>query len=407
MNKLGRNCAKALPVALALIGFVLGGGSRQVSAQENQAGDRGKIEVLHVQGNVYMIAGAGANITVQVGPQFVIVVDSGLAQRSAEVLAAIRNLTDKHILFVIDTSADADHTGGNGKLSQAGWALPNSSLNPLDSGSKGGLNLPPGASIIAHINVLNRMSEPADKEKLVDSSLLALGHLRNRRLEVLQRRGSVYLSSRARPQRRATVTSSSASSDVISVGDILTLASYPVIRADEGGSINGEIKTLNQIIDMLEPEENEEGGTYVIPGHGRICDRNDVVNYRDMVTIIRGRMQALIKKGMTLDQVKAAKPTLDYDGLYGATSGFLDNRHVRHGGVSGAEQGQRAVGPENKRGQIAIRRAPVPVSPSQQHLQADPLIISPSWPSKSLPDHPLCYYAAVHAGRGYRVFLKG
>jgi glyoxylase-like metal-dependent hydrolase (beta-lactamase superfamily II) len=105
------------------------------------------------------------------------------------------------------------------------------------------------------------------------------------------------------------------------VGDILTLASYPVIRADEGGSINGEIKTLNQIIDMLEPEENEEGGTYVIPGHGHVCDRNDVVDYRDMVTIIRDRVQNLVNKGMTLDQVKAAKITFDYDGLFGATTG--------------------------------------------------------------------------------------
>jgi hypothetical protein len=99
------------------------------------------------------------------------------------------------------------------------------------------------------------------------------------------------------------------------------MTSYPVIKADEGGSITGTIGALNQIIELLEPEENEEGGTYVIPGHGRICDRNDVVNYRDMATIIRGRIQALIKKGMTLDQVKAAKPTLDYDGLYGSTSG--------------------------------------------------------------------------------------
>src|ERR1700690_2932090 len=110
-------------------------------------------------------------------------------------------------------------------------------------------------------------------------------------------------------------------SDVVSTGDILTLESYPVVKAERGGSINGLVDALNQIIELLEPKENEEGATYVIPGHGRICDRNDVVNYRDMVTIIRGRIQALINKGMTLEQVKAAKPTVDYDGLYGATAG--------------------------------------------------------------------------------------
>ena len=121
--------------------------------------------------------------------------------------------------------------------------------------------------------------------------------------------------------RMAIATSCFRSSDVISTGDIFTLASYPVIKAAEGGSINGLIQTLNQIIDMLEPEEDEEGGTYVIPGHGHVCDRNDVVDYRDMVTIIRDRVQSMVNKGMSLDQVKAAKLTLDYDGLYGATTG--------------------------------------------------------------------------------------
>jgi glyoxylase-like metal-dependent hydrolase (beta-lactamase superfamily II) len=110
-------------------------------------------------------------------------------------------------------------------------------------------------------------------------------------------------------------------SSVMSTGDIFTLLSYPVVDAERGGSINGVIDALNQIIELLEPEANEEGGTYVIPGHGHICDRHDVVNYRDMVTIIRDRIQAMVKKGMTLEQVKAAKPTLDYDGLYGATTG--------------------------------------------------------------------------------------
>ena len=110
-------------------------------------------------------------------------------------------------------------------------------------------------------------------------------------------------------------------SDVITAGDILTLDSYPIIRADQGGSINGLINALNQIIALLEPKDNEEGGTYVIPGHGHVCDRHDVVNYRDMVTIIRARIQNLVNKGMTLDQVKAAKTTVDYDGLYGTTTG--------------------------------------------------------------------------------------
>jgi cyclase len=324
MNKHARTRAKTFPAALALIGFALAGTARNLPAQETSQtmpkSDHGKIELLHVQGNVYMIAGAGSNITVQVGSQFVIVVDSGLSQMSDEVLAAIRGLTDKHILFIIDTSADPDHTGGNANFSKAGWALPNSSLNPLDTGSKGGLTLPAGASIIAHINVLNRMSDTSGKTPPIPSNLWPSDTYETRYWRLYNSEG-VFMYHPANAHTDGDTYVLFRKSDVVSTGDIFTLASYPVIKPEEGGGITGTINALNQIIEILEPEDNEEGGTYVIPGHGRICDRNDIVNYRDMATIVRGRIQALIKKGMTLDQVKAAKPTLDYDGLYGTTKG--------------------------------------------------------------------------------------
>ena len=332
MMKQGLNCGRVLPAALALSALVLlGGSARRANAQENQIAApqgqtpgqvvvHGKVEMLHVQGNVYMISGAGANITVQVGPQFVIVVDSGLAQMSDEVLAAIKSVTDRHILFVIDTSADPDHTGGNHNLSQAGWALPNSSLNPLDSGSKGGLSLPSGASIIAYINVLNRMSEPANGQPAIPGNLWPSDTYETRYWRLYNGEG-VFMYHPPNAHTDGDTYVLFRKSDVVTAGGIFDMTMYPVIKTEQGGNINGLIDALNQIIEILEPEDNEEGGTYVIPAHGRICDRNDVVNYRDMATIIRGRIQALIKKGMTLDQVKAAKPTLDYDGLYGATSG--------------------------------------------------------------------------------------
>ena len=75
------------------------------------------------------------------------------------------------------------------------------------------------------------------------------------------------------------------------------------------------------MLDLAVPEHHEEGGTFIVPGHGRICDEFDVLEYRDMVTIVRDRIEAMVKKGMTLEQVKAARPTLDYDSHYGATSG--------------------------------------------------------------------------------------
>jgi len=108
-------------------------------------------------------------------------------------------------------------------------------------------------------------------------------------------------------------------SDVISTGDIFSTVSYPVIDLQNGGTINGVIAGLNHILDLAIPKDKQEGGTYIIPGHGRVCDEADVLEYRDMVTIIRDRVLDMIKKGMTLEQIKAAKPTADYDGRYSTT----------------------------------------------------------------------------------------
>ncbi len=110
-------------------------------------------------------------------------------------------------------------------------------------------------------------------------------------------------------------------SDVVVAGNLLSYDRYPFIDAGKGGSIQGILDGLNKIIDIAVPEYNQQGGTRIIPGYGRILNETDVVDYRDMATITRDRINAMVKKGMTLDQVKAAHPTLDYDGIYGATSG--------------------------------------------------------------------------------------
>jgi cyclase len=110
-------------------------------------------------------------------------------------------------------------------------------------------------------------------------------------------------------------------SDVIAAGDIFSTETYPVIDVAKGGTIQGTLDGLNRILDLAIPEFRSQGGTMVIPGHGRLCDTGDVANYRNMVAIMRDRIQDLINKGMTLDQVKAAKPTMDYDGLYGSDTG--------------------------------------------------------------------------------------
>ncbi|HSU87206.1 MAG TPA: MBL fold metallo-hydrolase, partial [Terriglobia bacterium] len=110
-------------------------------------------------------------------------------------------------------------------------------------------------------------------------------------------------------------------SEVINAGEILSTVSYPIIDVAKGGSINGVINGLNHILDVAVAETRSQGGTWIIPGHGRLCDVGDVASYRNMLVMIRDRVQDMIKSGMTLDQVKVAKPSMDFDGRYGSDAG--------------------------------------------------------------------------------------
>ena len=112
--------------------------------------------------------------------------------------------------------------------------------------------------------------------------------------------------------------------DVIATGDVFMTTAFPVIDLERGGSINGVVDALNKILDIAFPEFRLEGGTLIVPGHGRVSDSADVAYYRDMVTIVRDRVQDMIKKGMTIEQVKAARPTRDYDPRYGSPDAFVE-----------------------------------------------------------------------------------
>jgi glyoxylase-like metal-dependent hydrolase (beta-lactamase superfamily II) len=116
-------------------------------------------------------------------------------------------------------------------------------------------------------------------------------------------------------------------SDVIVTGDVFDITRFPVIDVERGGSIQGELDALNHLIDLAIPSIPlpwKEGGTQIIPGHGRICEQAELVEYRDMVAIIRDRIQEMIKSGMTLEQVRAASPTKGYNGRYGADPATTD-----------------------------------------------------------------------------------
>jgi cyclase len=271
--------------------------------------DGGEIQTVPVQGNVYLLAGTGANITAQVGNDGVVLVDTSSEQLAPKVLAAIRKLSDKPIFWIVNTAVDADHVGGNDALPK----LANAAVRQ-------------NVRIIAHENVVNRMSAaPRGAEPIVPDKLWPNDeyYLPQKDFSFNGEAIVVYHMPAAHTDGDSIVLFRS--SNVLSVGDIFTPGRYPVIDLQNGGSVQGLISALNRILQLTVPLKYQEGGTYVVSGHGRICDEADVVEYRDMVTIIRDRVQDLIKKGMTLDQVKAARPTRDYDAEYGGPNdAFLE-----------------------------------------------------------------------------------
>ncbi len=297
---------RSMAVALVLAAAAL--------AQQPQNFDNVEIHTLPVQNNVYMLVGAGGNITVQTGKDGVLVVDTEYPQLTEKIYAAIRKLSDRPLRYIVNTHVHADHTAGNEKLAKLGSTIAGGNFAGDLS------NAGEGATIIAHENVLKRMSEPpagqpkpafgiwptdtyftAEKDIFFNGEAIQIIHLPSAHTD-----GDSLVFFRR--------------SDVLATGDIFTPGHYPIIDLANGGNIQGLIAALNRIIQIAIPAEKQEGGTMIVPGHGRLCDQADVVEYRDMTTIIRDRIQDMVKKGMTLEQVKAARPTRDYDPLYGTTS---------------------------------------------------------------------------------------
>jgi len=263
--------------------------------------DSVEIQTIHAQGSVYMLVGAGGNMTVQVGNDGVLVVDTQYEQLATKLVAAIRKLSEKPIVWMVNTAVDADHVGGNDELPK----LANAAVRQ-------------NVRIIAHENVVNRMSAaPRGADPVVPDKLWPNDEYFLPQKDFSFNGEAVVVSHMPAAHTDGDSIVFFRSSNVLSVGDIFMPARYPVIDLQKGGSVQGLVNALNRILQITVPLKYQEGGTYVIPGHGRICDEADVVEYRDMVTIIRDRVQDLIKKGLTLDQVKAAKPTRDYDPEYG------------------------------------------------------------------------------------------
>ena len=276
---------------------------KQMPLPRNPDWAKMEVETLHVQGQVHMIAGAGGNIAVQVGNTGVLLVDTGYEQMSGKVLAAIRRLSgDRTLRTIINTTLSDAHTGANavlvkeGRLNQAGPGL----------GQR-----PNEADLIGHSNLLALMTDIGREKIPVERWPPSV--FSGKQKDLYSNDEPVVVL--AVPD---AVTSGDSmvwfrKSDVVATGEIFNQATFPYIDIAHGGTINGIIEGLNTVLDMTVPKHNQEGGTMVVPGYGRIGDEHDVLEYRDMVTIIRDRVQAAINKKMTLAQVKAMKPSATYE----------------------------------------------------------------------------------------------
>jgi len=304
----------ALPWLIALV-LVLEGGQRAHSllAQRQPAPTTAALETIQIRPNVYVIFGAGSNVAVHVGEDGVILVDSGATPMADNLLAAVRAITKLPIRIIINTSADADHVGGNDKVGSAGIAINPDSFSDEEH-----------ATVLAHENVLQRMSTPKGNETPfpVDmwpnetfTSKLRSMYINDDAIQVIRQLGAHTDGDTMVHFRRA---------DVIVTGDVIDLRQFPVIDPARGGSIQGELDALNHLLELTVPAMPlvlKPGRTLLVPGHGRVSDYGELVEYRDMVTVIKDIIQDMITRGMTLEQVKAANPTQGYRRRYGADSG--------------------------------------------------------------------------------------
>jgi cyclase len=265
------------------------------------AGD--PFEVVRVRPNIYMLASLAGNVVVELasgpGRDGVLLVNTGPARLTPRITTEIRKLSDQPIRFILNTSADAHQVGGNAVFAAS---TPGTNVLARDN----------GAAVFAQDNVLARMSAPAANLPPQGWPTITFDEMKafpfNGESIVMFAERNAHTDGDSIVHFRG--------SNVVATGDIFLTTGYPVIDLQQGGSIQGELKALNHIIDITVPEIMQEGGTLVIPGVGRLCDEADVTEYRDMLTIFRDRVADLLKKGKTLAEVKQARLSRDYDGRY-------------------------------------------------------------------------------------------
>jgi cyclase len=301
-----------------------------------QSAANGNIEIVPVRGHIYLLAGAGANITLSVGPDGVFMVDGGSPQMTDKVIAAVQQLSidlakdgqplhtyppPKPIRYLANTTISPEHTGGNVKIAETGKTFTGGNVAAdLNSGFAND-----DAAILSTEKAMLRLVEA----KMPGNGQPTETYVRdNMKLSHFFNGEGVELFHMPNATTDGDSVVYFRGSDVISTGDIFDMTSFPYIDMAKGGTIQGILAALNRLDDMAEAEFRSEGGTLFIPGHGRIGDLADLAYYRDMVTIIRDRVQWMMKKDMSLAQIKAAKPTEDWDGRFGKNPNWTPDMFV-------------------------------------------------------------------------------
>jgi glyoxylase-like metal-dependent hydrolase (beta-lactamase superfamily II) len=284
----------------------------------------GTIEVLHIRGNVHMLVGAGGNITVHAGNDGVLLVDSGLESMGAKVIEAMRSISKGPLRYVINTTERPEHVGGNAVVAAAGSTIP--FRPPEDVRVSDGMRDKPKASVVAFLSTGERMAAPTgQKAPWPEDAWPDNTYSTPQKKLYFNDEPVLIMHVPGTTDGNSVVHFRTA--DVISVGDLVDLTAYPQIDVKAGGSIQQLFDGLYRLIDLTVPNRKSEAGTLVIPGHGRLADQPDLVYYQQMVGIVRDRIKDMIASGMTLAQVKAARPTRDYDTRYGSPDAFVEGAY--------------------------------------------------------------------------------
>lgn len=296
---------------LAALLSLLGGAAAPLWAQQADV----DLNLMHVQGNVYMLhAGAAGNSAVQIGEDGVLIVNalrSGLGERIA---AEIAKVTSAPIRYIVNTSDDLHNTSGNSELAALG------TFGSTNAARRA------GATLVAHENVMLRLvALTRERGNDFPMSSVPLNVYILPFKDVYFNGEPVFIMHEPQAHTDGDSIVLFRKSDTIAVGDLFIPGEYPVIDVERGGNVQGLLRALHHVLDLAVPERLQDGGTRIIPGRGRLANEADVVEYRNMVAIVRDRVRDMIERGMSLNEIQASRPTLDYDNQYGSGTAFVES----------------------------------------------------------------------------------